>query len=289
MGRTKTNSDLGTRGLRKVSRVRVTSNSKSHISRLSDDLMYAEIYSAIIKHNLPPGTKLPEDALADVFGVSRTRIRKILHQLAHEGMVSLERNRGASVAKPSIQEARDVFTARRLLETAAVREIAQLGKPEHVKMLRAFVARERDAHEGRDQRAMITLSGEFHLKLISVLNNQPLTEFLKELVSRTSLVIAVYERPGASSCHYDEHEILVEHVAKKEAAKAADAMRTHLLSIEQSLVLEDAGTPEIRLRDVLAQGLVRQSEERRRASGTGSRGSRLIKRGERSADKGYQS
>src|SRR5437867_4139986 len=127
MARTKTNSDLRTRS--SANKVPVRSNTNNRFGRLSDERMYDEIYSAIIKHNLPPGTKLPEDALADVFGVSRTRIRKVLHQLAHEGMVSLERNRGASVAKPPTQEARDVFAARRLVETAAVREIAQLSKP----------------------------------------------------------------------------------------------------------------------------------------------------------------
>jgi DNA-binding GntR family transcriptional regulator len=260
----KTNHYLNTRKLRKGDKALVSKES-DRTGRLSDERMYEAIYSAIIKHHLPPGTKLPEDALADVFGVSRTRIRKILHQLSHEGIVSLERNRGASVAKPSIQEARDVFAARHLLETAAVREIAQLSKPEDVKMLRAFVACERDAHEQRDSRAMITLSGEFHLRLVSILNNEPLTEFLKELVSRTSLVIAVYERAGASSCHYDEHEILVEHISKRDSAKAADAMRNHLVSIEESLVLEDSGTPEIKLRDVLTQGLIPQPAERRRS------------------------
>lgn len=255
-----TGSDRKGREAHKADARVVVAKSKGRLVRLSDERMYEEIYSAIVEHHLPPGTKLSEDALADVFGVSRTRIRKVLHQLAYEGIVSLERNRGAFVAKPSVRDAREVFAARRLLETAAVREIAQCRRTEDVRALRAFVADERNAHERSDQRAMITLSGEFHLKLIGILGNEKLTEFLRELVSRTSLVIAVYERPGASSCHYDEHEILVDCIAKKEVSKAVDAMQQHLDSIEQSLVLEDVGVSNIRLKDVFAQRVMRRPE-----------------------------
>src|SRR5262245_2561315 len=74
----------------------------------SDGHIHRHLLTAIVEHDLVPGTKLPEDALAESFGVSRTRIRKVLQQLAHEGVVQLERHRGATVARPSVQEARDV-------------------------------------------------------------------------------------------------------------------------------------------------------------------------------------
>ena len=80
--------------------------------------------TAIVEHDLAPGTKLPEDTLADTFGVSRTRVRKVLQQLAHEGMVQLERHRGATVARPSAKEARDIFDLRRILEAGMMRLLA---------------------------------------------------------------------------------------------------------------------------------------------------------------------
>ena len=69
----------------------------------SDGQIYDHVLTAIVEHDLAPGTKLPEDTLADTFGVSRTRVRKVLQQLAHEGMVQLERHRGATVARPSVE------------------------------------------------------------------------------------------------------------------------------------------------------------------------------------------
>src|SRR5918994_3045368 len=117
----------------------------------SEDSIYERILAAIFEHRLPPGTKLGEDRLASIFGVSRARIRRVLPRLAHESVVTLEPNRGAFVAKPTIAEARDVFQARRLIEPGIVDQLmsqpelgATLGK------LRRHVATESKARAAGD-------------------------------------------------------------------------------------------------------------------------------------------
>ncbi len=69
-----------------------------------DDIVYAHIFDAILEQRLAPGTKLSEEALGEIFGVSRTIIRRALSRLAHEGVVLLRPNRGAVVASPSVDE-----------------------------------------------------------------------------------------------------------------------------------------------------------------------------------------
>ena len=86
----------------------------------TDTEMYERVVSAILDHRLPPGTKLGEDKLAGAFGVSRTRIRPVLMRLANEQVVTLVPNRGATVAQPTEQEAREVFEVRRLIEPTLV-------------------------------------------------------------------------------------------------------------------------------------------------------------------------
>jgi DNA-binding transcriptional MocR family regulator len=78
--------------------------------------IYEHIVRAVEEHRLPPGTKLGEETLADLFGVSRARVRQALHHLSLRHIVTLHPNRGAFVAEPSIKEARAVFAARRLVE-----------------------------------------------------------------------------------------------------------------------------------------------------------------------------
>ena len=77
---------------------------------------HERIHAAIVEQRLPPGTKLGEQALSFLFGTSRARIRQVLSALAHDGTVELHRNRGAYVTQLSTREAREVFTARRLVE-----------------------------------------------------------------------------------------------------------------------------------------------------------------------------
>jgi DNA-binding GntR family transcriptional regulator len=74
--------------------------------------IYRTLRHAIIEQALEPGAKLPEDTIGERFGASRTIVRSALGQLAAEGLVELRRNRGAAVATPAWEEARDTFDVR---------------------------------------------------------------------------------------------------------------------------------------------------------------------------------
>ncbi len=68
-----------------------------------------KLQTAILEHKLTPGLKLSEDEVGEIYGVSRTVVRAALQALAHSGLVAMEKNRGAFVAKPSIREAQRCF------------------------------------------------------------------------------------------------------------------------------------------------------------------------------------
>lgn len=128
-----------------------------------DDIVYAHIFDAILEQRLAPGTKLSEEALGEIFGVSRTIIRRALSRLAHEGVVLLRPNRGAVVASPSVEEARQIFFARRLVEKAITELAVQHASDAQLAELRQMVIDERDCFARGDRGAGIRLSGEFHL------------------------------------------------------------------------------------------------------------------------------
>ena len=79
------------------------------------------IAKAIHEHKVLPGTKLGEDELSEIYGVSRTLVRSALQGLSHEQLVDIQPNRGAFVSKPSLREAREIFEARALLEPRTAR------------------------------------------------------------------------------------------------------------------------------------------------------------------------
>lgn len=214
------------------------------------DQIYERILGAIVEQVLPPGTKLGEEQLCEIFAVSRSVIRRVLFRLAGEHVVELVPHRGAFVAEPSPEAAREVFAARRLLEAHVVRELQRIGlQCDQVARLRRHLARERAAHARADRRAVIRLSGELHLLFAELAGNRVILRFLRELVSRTSLIIAIYEAPGVPCCPSDEHAALIEAII---GGRGEPAMRAHLEDIEARLRLDRAPPVVLDLRDALA-------------------------------------
>jgi DNA-binding GntR family transcriptional regulator len=202
------------------------------------DEIYEKIYVAILEHRLHPGTKLGEEKMAEIFGVSRARIREVLARLAHEQIVELFPQRGAFVAKPTIEQARDVFEARRLIEPAVVRRLVDTSTPEKIERLREHVGREVEARSRGDKRTVIRLSGEFHTLLAELAGNSALARSMRELCMLTCLIIFLYDAPTAQSCRDDEHQLLIDAVAKGERSRAETIMLHHLDHIEGSLALD---------------------------------------------------
>lgn len=204
----------------------------------TDDLVYEKIHQAIAQQQLPPGTRLREDALCKILGVSRARIRKAFARLAHVGIVRIEPNRGASVTHPTVKEAREIFAARRAIEGTIVREAAaRLGSAEKAR-IEAHIASEHQAERRRDRPEMIRLSGEFHLLLAEIADNATLTEFLRSLITRDALVIAAYETPGQPSCSNHEHELIFEALLRRDVERAVALMIEHLAQVEARLDLD---------------------------------------------------
>ncbi|MFP7909648.1 MULTISPECIES: GntR family transcriptional regulator [Pseudomonadaceae] len=204
-----------------------------------DDIVYAHIFDAILEQRLAPGTKLSEEALGEIFGVSRTIIRRALSRLAHEGVVLLRPNRGAVVASPSVDEARQIFYARRLVERAITELAVEHATAEQLAQLRQMVTDERDCFARGDRGAGIRLSGEFHLKLAEAAKNAPLVSFQRSLVSQTSLIIAQYEGGSRTHCSYDEHNELIDALEARDAEKAVRLMMHHMDHIDSKLNFEE--------------------------------------------------
>jgi len=210
----------------------------------AEEDVYDRIRGAILDHRLNPGTKLKEVALADVFGVNRSVVRKVLARLAFARLVDLTPNRGASVASPSVDESRDLFAARRAVEAAIVDAAARRMAPAQVRALRALVAQERDAYRQGDMRRGLKLSLKFHHELALAAGNRVLAEFLDQLVARTPLVVLAYRSRGSQSrCGDEEHADILAAIAAGNAAKAVAAMDAHLRGLEGQLDLSADTAP----------------------------------------------
>jgi len=218
----------------------------------SVDLIHQRVLIAIVEHRLPPGTKLGEERLAKVFGVSRTQIRQVLERLAHDSIVTVLHNRGAFVSSPTVEEAREVFAARRVIEADLIRQATRMAQPADILRLRGHVQKESAARAANDKRAIIRLSGEFHQLIAEIAGNRFLAKTMRELETLTCLVIILYDAPNVPACPYHEHSDIVDVIETRDVERAAALMLEHLRHVEASLNFERPGDGEIDFEAVFA-------------------------------------
>lgn len=211
--------------------------------------VYRALRKAIIEQALRPGMKLPEDAIGERLGVSRTLVREALGRLAIEGLVEQKPNRGASVAYPTLEEARDVFDVRRGLERMVAQSLAGRLSRAQAAELEAHVRLE-EAALGKDGPESIRLAGEFHIKLAEMTGNALLLRYVQEVSSRCSLILAIYGRPHSSECAVSEHRQLIAALVAGDAARAAELMDHHLQAVVSRALI--APRVEMDIRDLLA-------------------------------------
>ena len=193
---------------------------------------------AIVEHRLHPGTKLAEQKLADHFGVSRTLVRQALFQLSQNRLIKLEPARGAFVAAPSVEEAKQVFAVRRMLEAEMARAFARTSTPARIKALREHVAQEKLAVQREDVPSRTELLGDFHVRMAELMGNRVLAELLSELISRCALITLMYQSTHAAEHSNDEHADIVKALAAKDEELAVRLMNEHLLHVEENLTFD---------------------------------------------------
>ena len=207
-------------------------------SRISDRDIVDKVRRAVLMQRLPPGTRLPEVTLGEVFGVSRSVVRKALTRLASEHVVDQRPNQVARVRAPSIEETRETFAARRLVEGEVVALLAgRLDAASHAR-LAAEARGEIEAHGRGDEPARIEHSLAIHHLLAEHSPNRVLGAMLTDLILRTSIVIALYKRPNLASCFLEgDHTALLAALEQGDAEAAREGIQHHLESLEALLDL----------------------------------------------------
>lgn len=218
-------------------------------AQASTEAIRARLQEAIESGRLPPGQRLPEERVAAALSVSRARVREVFAQLAHEGLVEQQANRGAFVARPSLDEALHICEARMIAERAMARLAAERCTTDDLTKMRDLVDTESAAWSAGNVPLAVTLSRNFHRAIASTAGNPIMAEILSNLLSRTALTQAVYAARGSAGCLCDDHRSLLDAFEARNA-DAADALMTEhinnmirrmdLVPLPQDVDIEDA-------------------------------------------------
>lgn len=197
--------------------------------------MYDQIVAGLTEHRIAPGTRMREEKLAALFDVSRTQVRKVLQRLEHEGLVLRQPNKGVTVVAPDLEETREIFEARRLIEPWVVHRLCSYCSKKSFLGLRRIVRDEQRARDSGDRRAAIRLSGEFHRALANAAGNRAIAKSMDELTLRTCLAILANQASTTDTCREDEHDGIIRAIENHDARQAARLMTAHLDHIEGSM------------------------------------------------------
>lgn len=206
------------------------------------------ITDAIADRRLMPGTKLSEQKIGDIFTVSRTVVRQAFNQLSRDCLVVLEPARGAFVATPTAEEARDVFEVRAILETTVTKQLCAVITDAQVQQLRAHLELERAAVQNAEVPGRTRLLGDFHLVLAQMLGNQVLVQMLGELLARSSLIALMRQSSQSAEESLGEHVAIVDAFERRDVKAAVRLVGKHLANVQHNL---DLDPPQVDLAHIL--------------------------------------
>ena len=207
-----------------------------HLPRGSvEKLIVDRIYRAVMEQRLSPKTKLSESKLCETFGVGRMHVRRALLLLSSEGIIDLHSNRGAYVSSPNQKEANEVFEARLMIEPPLIKKLAGSISKIELKDLSDHLEQEHHARQKDDRTDLIRLSGEFHVKLAEAYGNSIILKTVRELVTKTSLIVGMFGSSSHSSCPDDEHQRLLDAIANGDGDVAHSLIIEHLNHIWEGL------------------------------------------------------
>lgn len=215
---------------------------KSSGSKSQEQVIYNRLFDVILEQKLQPGARLVEVPLAEIFGVSRTIIRRVLLRLSHEGVVEIKPNVGASVVTTEPEEVPKFFEARKIVEGALAKMLAGNLSNYQAETLSALV-REEDRLLGMGNLAKgLRKSTEFHFLIAESAGNEPLAEIAKRLIARTALIISQYNLRGSGGCACVDHNTLINVIKRGDGEEAERLMIEHIDHIEQGLHLKETTT-----------------------------------------------
>ena len=184
-----------------------------------------------------PGEQLNEAVLARRFGVSRGPLREAMQRLIQGGLLENRPHRGVFVPELTDEDLADIYFAREVIETAALRRVMAAGESVSVsRRLTTEVDRLVDALRREDWNSVVDHEMRFHTQLVDSANSRRLSRMHSALIAETRLCLHL-PVSGFAERRYlvEEHVALVERLAAEDAAGAQRVIRKHLHEPPKSL------------------------------------------------------
>ncbi|MBS3906927.1 MAG: GntR family transcriptional regulator [Syntrophaceae bacterium] len=199
-------------------------------SKSKKAIVYENLKSRILSNSLKPGEPLNEGILSEELKISKTPIREALQQLEKEGFIENIPGKGAFVSLISIQDIREIFEIREILECAVIRHAVTKVNPEKVEGIRnKFISSE--SVNKRVSAGHFKAGDEVHTFIFEAFGNNRLTEIYRRLqdhIVRNRIHFFNQSHPDRSEESFREHLEILEALKAQNPVRAEEAVRKHL-------------------------------------------------------------
>ena len=211
-----------------------------------DYKVYKTLKSMIFERKLLPGTKIYQDKLAQELGISRTPLVGALKKLEQERLIMAIPRRGFFVREFSSEEMIHIFELREVLEGLAARRASMIITPEQIEKLTRFFQGVKISNDPKDIKRYAEEDRRFHNFLMEIGGNDLLTSILGTYSVVTFSYLGGFQeglvRHPRETLH--EHLALIKAICKRDAAKAEEFARLHLINSRERLIKEAAKEKE---------------------------------------------
>ena len=203
-----------------------------------------QLREAITSGRLCAGEKLVERELCESMGVSRPLLREALRKLEAEKLIVLIPHRGPEVARMTVQEAREIYAVRRVLETLAVAEFTERATEDDLDRLARSATRLTSAARKKSREGVLEAKAEFYSRLLTGAGNALVREILGGLLARVSLLRGIsLMSPERLPRSVEEINSLVECIRRRDVQGASRIATQHVTNAERT-ALEVLGQQE---------------------------------------------
>jgi DNA-binding GntR family transcriptional regulator len=194
------------------------------------DLVVQHVIRAILSNRLNPGVKLSEISLQDEFGFSRNVVREGFVKLVDAGVLIHKKNQSVRVAVPSEEQTRQIFKARRVIESGIMQILVDQCIEGNLDMMtiESLIKKEQQLHDDSRTAELTQASCDFHLRLAELCNNQYLVDSLRPLILLSALAASIYADEDSGFCSFEEHQVLFEAIKSKDRSNTILAINNHL-------------------------------------------------------------
>lgn len=202
--------------------------------------------NAIADGRFKPGERLVERELCEQMKISRPSLREALRALEAEKLIVNVPHRGPVVASISVEEARDLYAIRALMEGFAAHEFARLADDGAVEQLGVAMAGLRKATESGEKHSLLEEGAKFYDILLGGCGNKLVVEILRSLFLRIKILRSTsLNKPERAGPSLRELEAVYESIAARNPSLARELAQTHVMNAEKSALEVLAEQPAV--------------------------------------------